>query len=215
MKVKALAFAAGALALTGAANADFTGAHIEDLGDLGAGVSTYRVYVDFSSPSDQLLAVSGNAAVSALYFNSLDGDALRNTAGGFAGLSFEDFPFPGIEAWDSWVTLGTDTPGASDADFSPGFLGGSGSTSVINGTSFSQATNGGWFDSNPGTPETGESILIAQFTVANFEFGATADWQSTGSGATSSAFYVTTVPAPGALALLGLAGVAARRRRRG
>ena len=214
MKVKALAFAAGALALTGAANADFLGASYENLGDLGAGVDTYRVYIDFSSPTDQLLAVSGNAGVSALYFNSLDGDALRNSMGPFGGTSFEDTPFPGIEAWDSWVTINSDT-GPVDAQFSPGFLGGDGSSSVINGTSFSQADNGGWFDSNPGTPETGESILIAQFTVANFEFGGTADWQSTGSGATSSAFYVNTVPAPGALALLGLAGVAARRRRRG
>ena len=65
-------------------------------------------------------------------------------------------------------------------------------------------TNGGWFDANPGTPETGESLLIAQFTVEDFMFSATADWQGLAPGATSSGFMVSTVPAPGTLALLAL-----------
>lgn len=206
----------GLAACAGTASADFIGASIENLGDLGAGVNTYRVFMDFDSPDDTVLAINGDDTIASLRFLSLDGDPLRNTEGAFSGTSFEDLPFPGVEAWDSWVTLGTDAPGASDAQFSPDFLGGTGSNSVIAGTSFTQVTNGGYFDSNPGTPENGGSVLVAQFTVANFSYEGTVSWQAAGAGVSQDAFFVSTaVPAPGALALLGLAGVAARRRRRG
>ena len=210
MKVKALAFAAGALAIAGVANADLAGAHVVNMGDIGGGVDTWRVYLDFDSPTDTLLAVSGNDQVAPLVFQSLDGDALVNSSP-LGGLIQEDIPFPISDAWDSWVTIGD--PATQNTAFSPGFLGGDGLLSVINGTSFSQADNGGYFDQNPGSPEQGGTILIAQFTVANFSYSGTADWQAAGAGATSTAFAVSTVPAPGALALLGLAGFAARRRR--
>ena len=57
--------------------------------------------------------------------------------------------------------------------------------------------------------------MIAQFTIAgDWEYGGTGDWTAGGAGASNTAFYVSTVvPAPGALALLGLAGLAGRRRR--
>ena len=198
------------------AKAEFMYAGVENLGDLGAGVNTWRVSIEFSSPSDQLLAISGNADVSPLFFNSLLGDVLRNTAGPFAGFTFEDTPFPGIEVWDSWVTIGTDVPAESDAEFTPGFLGGSGVESVINGTSFSQADDGGWFDSDPGTPEIGGSVLIAQFTVGAFELGGTATWDAGDGEVMHSPFfaYGFDSPAPGTTVLLGLAAVGVRRRRR-
>ena len=197
-----------------AVHADYIGAHAKNLGDLGAGVNTYRFYIDFSSPADQLLAISGDEDVSPLYFQSFAGESLRNTTGPFAGTAFEDMPFPGLEAWDSWVTISSDT-GPVDAQFSPGFLGGDGTTSVIQGSSFSQADNGGWFDSNPGSPETGEAILIAQLTFGGgtFAFGGTANWVGgDGGDPVASAFFVAAFPAPASFLLL-LAPCVRRRRR--
>jgi len=210
---KALALAGlGSLAVAGAASASFSGAVIESLGELTPGVTTYRVYVDYSNPADKLLAISGNAAVSALSFTA---DSPLVNASLFAGLAQEDFyqPFPISQNWDSYVIIGSTA--THNTQMSPGFLGGNGVTSVIQGSSFSQANNGGYFDSNPGTPEQGGHILIAQFSLAtgsNFTYCGTAD-SSQGGQLNNDAFCVTTVPAPGALALLGLAGLASRRRR--
>jgi hypothetical protein len=88
---------------------------------------------------------------------------------------------------------------------------------VINGTSFIQEDNGGWFDFDPGTVENGGEILIAQFTIADgagpVVFTGTVDYTPGGEGDfVSEAFFI---PAPGAAALLGLAGLAGTRRRRG
>ena len=215
MKVQLLA-GFGTLVAASAASAALTGASVTSMGDIGGGVDTWRVYIEFDNPADNLLAISGNAAVAALQFQSLDGDALVNEVPGLNGTRFEDTPFPTAAAYDSWVTLGE--TGASDTSFSPSFLGDvSGALSVINGTSFSQADNGGYFDQNPGTPDgSGGSALIAQFTVANFTYSGTIDYTLGGAGSEQGTFSVTTVPvpAPGAMALLGLAGLAARRRRR-
>ena len=62
--------------------------------------------------------------------------------------------------------------------------------------------------------DTGAGILIAQLTVAAGEditFGGTASFNGDGGALTFAEFSVTTVPAPGALALLGLAGLGRRR----
>ena len=207
-----------ALVVATVARGDFSGAHAENHGDLGAGANTWRLYLDFTSPADQLVGIFGTVD-RPLTFETWCGDPLRNTAGPFAGTHFEDIPFPGNEAWDSWVTIGTDTPFVSDVEFTPGFLGGDGSTSVIHGTSFSES-NGGWFDSDPGTAETGESILIAQFTIRGFEFGGNVSWIGRdGVEMTSELFTIagplkcTPLPAPGTFVALALPWLVARRRR--
>ena len=92
-----------------------------------------------------------------------------------------------------------------------------GNGQVINGSSFIWENNGGYFDSDPGSGafDTGSGILIAQLTVASGEditFGGTASFNSAAGELSFASFSVTTVPAPGALALLGLAGLGRRRR---
>ena len=89
--------------------------------------------------------------------------------------------------------------------------------SVVNGSSFTWENNGGYFDSDPGSGafDSGSGILVAQLTVASGEditFGGTASYNSEAGDLTFASFSVTTVPAPGALALLGLAGLGRRRR---
>ena len=223
MKKFALAGVA-ALATAGAASADYSGFTVVDMGNMtGDGVSTtYRVFLNFDNPDDKILAVSGNADVSALSYN---GAELVQNSPGFETLDLQDFPFAASLPGDTWVTLDDDPAnnadvGASDAAFSPGFLNPAfPGASVINGTSFFQEDNGGWFDFDPGTVENGGEILIAQFTIASGETGVftgTVDYTPGGEGDfVSEAIGEVVIPAPGAIALLDLAGLAGTRRRRG
>jgi len=223
MKKVALA-GATALAITGVASADYTGATVVDMGDMiGDGThTTYRIFLNFDNPDDKILAVSGNADTMALRW---EGAELRQNAPGFEDLDLQDFPFAGGGPGDTWVTLDDDPEnnadvGQSDAAFSPGFLNPEfPGASVINGSFFEQLDNGGWFDFDPGTVENGGTILIAQFTIANGAVGffqGNVDYTPTGEGDfVREAIGMVTVPAPGAIALLGLAGLAGTRRRRG
>jgi uncharacterized protein (TIGR03382 family) len=200
-----------ALAVAGVASADYTGATVMTMGEIVPGTTTYRIFVNFSSPDDRLLAISGNAGVSALRYA---GAELVQNAPGFEDLDIQDRPFVGSLPGDSWVTVGGETafsPGFLDPEF-PG-------ASVIKGSFFEQLDNGGYFDFDPGTPENGGTVLIAQFTIAA---GATATYEATvdhvlagRSGVTSVAMGTVVIPTPGAMALLGLAGLAGSRRRRG
>ena len=221
MKVKALALAgvAGSFIMTGSATAGLTGVSfaVVDLGAVGG--TTYRFYADFDDPTDQLLAVSGNQNVAGFLMTTTT--VLMNDGGPFAGTKNEDFVFLGA-AWDSWVTIGASTFGTNDTDYSPGFLGSDGVSAVIVGSTLSQADNGGWFDSNPSTAENGGTVLIAQFTVMDESDGTrgeinmtgTIDYNPAGNPPASSEFFTIRTPAPGVLALLGIAGLAGTRRRR-
>ena len=115
------------------------------------------------------------------------------------------------------MTIGEGNANGGETQFSPGFLEGQGDAfgALISGDGFLQADNGGYFDSNPSTAVEGTSILIAQFTFAagsTWTYTGTSDYNANGTDLTSAAFLVTNVPAPSALALLGLAGLGRRRR---
>ena len=118
---------------------------------------------------------------------------------------------------DSWVTIGEGDANGGETQFSPGFLEGQGDAfgALISGDGFLQADNGGYFDSNPSTSVEGTSILVAQFTFAEgttWTYTGTSDFNAGGTDLTNAAFSVSNIPAPGALALLGLAGLGRRRR---
>ena len=181
------------------------------------GYDTYRIFVNFDNETDNLLAVSGNANIAALEFEA--SHALFQNEGPLDGLLLGDRPHMFDETGaDSWVTIGGNwMAGQSDVSFSPDFLGGDGVASVINGSSFFQADNGGYFDSNPGTPETG-SVIIAQFTLpTQLQFAVFQGTLSYGDGSDTpvdQAFAVAFVPAPGAISVLCLMSFRPGTRRR-
>ena len=215
--MNSIKLSAAALTLTGSAFADISSmsATVENV---IAGYDTYRIFINFESPEDKLLAVNGDVAggfralsyEGGLLYNSLAFGALPDDFGAYSHLN------PG----DSYLTIGDQRIATgTETQASPGFLAGNADSfgQVVSGDSFTWENNGGYFDSNPTTGVFGTGpVVVAQLTVpagSDVTFGGTASFNSGATGAlTSQSFEYTTVPAPGALALLGLAGLGRRRR---
>jgi hypothetical protein len=193
---------------TGYASADFQGISIDTVeGGFGVGTS-YRVYVDVEE-GDQLDAIFGDS-VDPLFIGSTTG-FYQNQFGTHKAPSAALFSFfPSLE-YDSFVTIGVLTDaGNSMLDIGVNWTDFEGGADI-------ETSNGSWF----ATPDDAQvfeidgRVLIGQFTttgdisgIINIQ-GKNADltnWQYRG-------VEFNSVPAPGALALLGLAGFAARRRR--
>jgi uncharacterized protein (TIGR03382 family) len=215
-KTLSLAIAATSL-IAGTAMADYTGLSFDGM-DNGDGTWTARIYANFTAGTDQLNAVYGDAS-NGLEISSSNGFYQNlygaNTA---AGINPAFIPaFPSL-ALDSWVTIGLeDQTGNNMLDIGINFdafeAGGSITTS-----------NGSWF----ATPADAQClagselrVMVGQFTmygadstvsgVLNFQ-GKVGDNETF--NATGQVFEYSLIPAPGALALLGLAGIAGRRRRK-
>jgi MYXO-CTERM domain-containing protein len=132
------------------------------------------------------------------------------------------FDTEALQKADSFVTIGGF---AADALQTPGTGAGVGVDPGFGGnTAAAPGENAGWYNGNPpsyigGAIETqmGIGVLIGRFASVDGEFSLVdttfeATWnQGLGTPGHQAAF--TVVPAPGAMALLGLAGLAGRRRR--
>jgi len=211
-----------AIALATAAQASpFSGFTIESLGDMGNG-ETVRLYANIDAGS-RIDAVFGNS-VGALSISNEGGSFYQNALGGPTSTSINSafFPLAPSLEWDSYVSIGAlysnGSPFGNNALLDIG----------IDWTSFNSGgelatDNGSWFV----TPvdAQGEAVdgrvFVGQFTVVGGSGNGYADLLGQisiqGKDADSVTFQelgVTWVPAPGAMALLGLAGLAGRRRRR-
>jgi MYXO-CTERM domain-containing protein len=229
MNVKQASVFAGtvaALAMAGTASAAFQGI-ASSVAHVGSEGTTYRIYAQMDN-GDRLDAVAGNGSqglaltsVTGFYHNSNGGPTSKDINQNFFGF------VPSLE-WDSYVTVG-----ALYADGSP--FGENALNNVgIDWTAFEaggdlETDNGTWFvtpdkaqgDAIDHGGDIGYGVLIAQVTTS--DAGGTfsgllqgkdasgGTWSEAVSGA---AYGGGDIPAPGALALLGLAGVAGRRRRR-
>lgn len=218
MNVKHLTILAGGatLLLASVASADFNGLSYDIIGngELIEGHWTARIYAELGA-GDRVDAVYGNAdnpmdiaSSSSFYQNPFGGG--NSTA--INPLLYGSFP---SLMYDSWITIGLE-------DQNDNALG-------SQGIDYGNFEAGGNLYTNDGaiyvTPdesqgqEVGGRVLIAQLTSAGQDSvisfsvslqGSTAD----GSVWSESVSYDFAKPAPGALALLGLAGLAGRRRRR-
>lgn len=208
------ATAVGSLFAVGTVSADFQGISIDAI-DSGMGLgTTYQVYVDVSA-GDQVNAIFGDGD-NIMTVGGVDGAQLyQNAFGGATSQAINEafIPlFPSL-AFDSFVTIGLTNStgnalldiGIDFADFEAG-----GTLSTDNGSWFATPADAQVF-------EVDGRVLIGQFTVdgdiegvinIQGKNGDLTNWQERG-----VSFSSAVIPAPGAIALLGLAGLASRRRR--
>ena len=207
------AAAVGSLVAVGSASAGFTGMSYDEVENGMAGYTTIRVHAGVTA-GGQVDAVYGDNT-NALSISS-DGGFYQNGFGGYSAPSAALFSFfPSLE-FDSFVTIGlTDDAGDAMLDIGIDWAGFEAGGDI-------STTNGTWFatPSDAQVMEIGGRVLVGQFTVADGDhvYGSLnlqgKDADLTNWNADGVAFDSSIVPAPGALALLGLAGVAARRRRK-
>lgn len=206
--VSGLAVAAG---LASSANAGFTGFTVTNVGTIG-GRDVYQVYANFSVATDIIL-------------NCLKHNV---TAGSMSGVQHNDFGgtdpagtwnpsltiLPNQAANDSFVTItGLSGPTGGNTALDPSFTGGGFGSAI--------PTGAGWYNGSPtNNIVVGASlrIMIMQVALATGNAGYTASLevgykQSPSSTTPLFGSGTYTVPAPGALALLGAAGLIGRRRR--
>ena len=195
----------------GTASADFTGMQYETVENGMTGLTTYRVYAGVDA-GGELDAVYGDES-NTLSVNS-DGGFYQNAFGGWGTPNAALFAvFPSL-VFDSFVTIGL-LDDANDAMLSIGIdytdFEAGGNISTDNGTWFATPADAQVYEVNG-------RVLVGQFTVGDSDHvygqmsfqGKNAD----GSNWTADCVLFDTAPAPGALALLGLAGIATRRRRK-
>jgi len=215
IKTLSMTIAAGSLLATGAM-ADYTGMGY-DATNNGDGTWTARIYANFDAATDELDAVYGDAAN--LLSISSDGGFYQNMFGGNSSADINPALYPAFPSLvlDSWVTIGLEDNvgnnmlniGIDWSDFEAG-----GDITSDNGT---------WF----ATPDDAQvlagadmRVMIGQFTMYGLDSHVTGLINLQGKVGDFETFQETGIafdfalPAPGALALLGLAGVASRRRRK-
>jgi MYXO-CTERM domain-containing protein len=224
----------GSLTLAGAASAAPTGLYWESslVNVNGQDYCVGRLYICFDVQTGVLLnAYNTTASLNQGTFNHNDftTGGVNAPIGSWSPNNFFP-PLFGNPAIDSYLTIGGTTSNAAlnanTTTFDPSFNGGNGS---------SVGGGGGWFNSNP-TNLQGKSgvidgqpgwyTLVGQFVVLGDGSGTTLSYNGSftgNNGLGTPAQQVTytglfefcgPVPAPGALALLGLAGLAGGRRRR-
>ena len=220
-KTIVLAGAIGGLVLASTAMASPYSGMTMELYNSGAQGDSYRLYADLDAGA-RVDAVYGNAQ-GALSIYAAEGSMYHDAAGGATSQSINAafFQFVPSMEWDSYVSIG-----ALYSDGSPfgannlNDIGDDWATWEGGGDLYTD--NGSWFvtpdDAQGG--EVGGRVFIGQFTVAGGT-GSALDLQGQvnlqgkdADGNTWNEIGATWVPAPGALALLGLAGIAGRRRRR-
>ena len=220
------------LLFAGAASADFAGLDYEvansgDITDLGGNVVaastwTARIYATFTNADDSLQAVFGDGD-SPLMIDSTHG-FYQNAFGGPTSKEVNSAlyaAFPSLR-YDSWATIGLeDSTGNALNNIGIDW-------SVFEAGGGIATDDGTWFvtpDDAQGTAGSELRVMIAQLTMVDdgdgaidaHVFGMVSLQGKNADGSTWSArdlAFDYALPAPGALALLGLAGLAGRRRRR-
>ena len=206
-----------ALLLTSAASADFIGFD-GVVSENTQGNNVVQMYAVFSNSDAVALNVfNADIGTDGLFIHN---DVQAGAGGTWLPSASIDIPGFSDSSNDSYVTIGYGV-GADAAfnstSFDPGFGSGTGGTVPV---------GAGWFNGNPPNQQvvsefgggtdglSGYAVNIGQFVFSGelvFAFEAEMGFNSGATVDFGQDLY--TIPAPGALALLGLGGLAARRRR--
>ena len=213
----------GGLVLAGTAMASPFQSLTMELFNSGSEGDSYRLYANLDADA-RIDAVYGNSQ-GELSISAGAGTMYQNTDYGgptSKEINANFFGFVPSSEWDSYVSIGClyqdGTPWSGNALNNIGI-----DWSVFEGGGELSTDNGSWFvtpDDEQGG-ELGGKVFLGQFTIQ----GGTGDGATDvvgqinlqgkdADGNTWNEIGKTWVPAPGALALLGLAGIAGRRRRR-
>ena len=227
------------LGVTGMASASFVNFQVTstNVTNSGQNLTVYSVFARFNGPTDTLLnafnlaSTSGAAALSGFWhkdLNSSNSNVLTQASGTWnpsqTGSATNNRPY------DSYLTIGGQAAGTNTSNADPSWVTGGNADSRSWGRP-DLPNNGtlGWFNSNPpnlqgrvGTaPNTATDVRVGQFVLSQGDTVARTYTLTLGynDGVAGSSVQFATgtfslgVPAPGAVALLGLAGLAGRRRR--
>jgi MYXO-CTERM domain-containing protein len=215
-KTSLFAGAVGGLLVAGVAfGSPYQGMSLE-LFHSGAQGDSYRLYANLDAGA-RIDAVYGNAQGTLEV--SVDGGSMYHNANGgptSKEINSNFFGFVPSMEWDSYVSIGAlyqdGTPFGSNNLNNIGI-----DWAVWEGGGDLVTDNGSWFVT-PDDAQGGEvngQVFIGQFTIdAGTIVGQVNLQGKDADGNTWNEIGASWVPAPGALALLGLAGVAGRRRRR-
>ena len=226
---------AATAAISGTAFADITGAYVvnysvtaSDFDGSDVTVNIQDLYLSSDDGADTALNVfnyNASATAASSYFQSFTGTGWQPTnLGG-------PFDTPALRLADSFVTIGGFAQDTIAPEQAPGAGGGTGLDPNFGGNGAAAPGNlAGWYNGSPpslngqvgAVPENngdliGLGVLVGRFSTVEAGSDLTGGtlevtWNQ-GLGTPGQQAGFTIAPAPGALALLGLAGIAGRRRR--
>ena len=221
--MKLMVAAAAAAAVSSLASAAFTGYTVTS--NTVGGLTAYQVFANFNGATDTVLNAfqihntNNSGVISGFHHADALTGGVDSTAAGTWNPQFVLAP----GAMDSFVCIGGGTGFASGntTNADPGF--GAAGFNQVNLPDTATGGTAGWFNSNPpnnqGRVNASGQVLLGQFVLANaanmtlflkvgYNNGVSGSPVQFGEGT-----FQLGVPAPSAIALLGLAGLAGRRRR--
>jgi len=228
MKLTALALAAAVSSVASATFVEFYTVKTQT-SNSGINLDVYTLYARFNGATDTVL--------NAFNFNRTDGSATnlfyhKDNAYYNSGVLMKEFgTWAPSQAgsitlnrpFDSFLTIGGNTGGTNSTNADPSWPAAGGSW---NRPDVPTGLNAGWFNSNPpnlqgrvgSVGNTATDVRLGQFSVDRDANGGTWNLKigyNSGVAGAPVQFAESTfsLPAPGAMALLGLAGLAGRRRR--
>jgi hypothetical protein len=229
------------LAVSGVASAAFTGYTVvaTNVTNSGQNLTRYELFANFDGPTDTVLNVFNLALVSTNEADGYAGFWHKDTSSGNSGVLSQQYGTWAPQAvgnatanrpFDSFLLIGGNPTGTNTTNADPSWNSGGSGSHAGNSNGWTRAdlvNNGqlGWFNSSPpnlqgrvGTaPNTATLVKIGQFMLsAGHEVRTYTLTAGYNNGAGGSVQFFTgnfVLPAPGAIALLGLAGFARRRSR--